>query len=352
MTPVLALDDLSVSFARRGLLDRLAGSSLPPPFNVLEGVTLALPAGETLGLVGESGSGKTTLARAMLGLVPTLGGRIAFEGADIRTPADFRTVRRHSAMMFQDPVASLSPRLRIGALLTEPLVIHGLPMADRRGTARAMLAQVGLPASFADRFAHELSGGQARRVGVARALALKPRLLVADEPTAGLDVSVQGDVLNLIVELKRQLGFAALIVTHNLAMIRHVSDRLAIMYLGRLVETGPTGRVFAAPLHPYTATLIQSEPVPDPRRRRTGPAIRGEIPSVFRRPAGCEFHTRCPFVRERCRVEAPAYRAVGEGRSVRCHFPLETGGQEREAPASASASQRGNRHEQMDHRPA
>jgi peptide/nickel transport system ATP-binding protein len=323
MTSLLAIDDLSVTYTRQGLLGRLFGATPLPALNVVDEVTVALGPGETLGLVGESGSGKTTLARAILGLVPVSGGRIAFEGNDVRTPSDFRAMRRRSAMMFQDPVASLSPRMRIGKLLTEPLAIQKAEMPDRRAVAKAMLAQVGLPASFVDRFPHELSGGQARRVGVARALSMKPRLLIADEPTAGLDVSVQGDVLNLIAELQRELGFAAIIVTHNLAMIRHVSDRLAIMYLGRLVETGPTQEVFAAPMHPYTRTLIQSEPVPDPRRRRAELAISGEIPSVFRRPPGCEFHTRCPLARDRCRNEAPAYREMGAGRLVRCHFPLD-----------------------------
>lgn len=342
MSPLLAVEDLSVTFARNGLFSRLINPFPLPSFNVIDGVTLSLMPGETLGLVGESGSGKTTLARTILGLVRAAAGRIVFEGREVQTPADFRAMRRHSAMMFQDPVASLSPRLRIGTLLTEPQIIQGVPMPDRRAAARALLALVGLPASFVDRFPHELSGGQARRVGVARALAMKPHLLLADEPTAGLDVSVQGDVLNLIGELKRELGFAAMIVTHNLAMIRHVSDRLAIMYLGRLVETGPTRDVFSAPMHPYTATLIQSEPVPDPRRRSQNPAVTGEIPSVFRRPPGCEFHTRCPIARDRCKTEAPACRPMGADRMVRCHFPLETGGQEREAFSRASANQRGN----------
>jgi len=264
-----------------------------------------------------------------------------FEGRPIVSQAAFSALRRRSAMMFQDPVGSLSPRLRIGTLLTEPLVVQGKAPPDRRAAAKAMLAQVGLPAAFVDRYPHELSGGQARRVGVARALSTRPRLLVADEPTAGLDVSVQGDVLNLIGELKRELGFAALIVTHNLAVIRHVSDRLAIMYLGRLVETGPTREVFAAPLHPYTATLIRSEPVPDPRRRSFGPAVRGEIPSVFRRPSGCEFHTRCPIAAERCRVDPPAYRAMGAGRMVRCHFPLSQGGQELGVLSGTSRNEKG-----------
>jgi peptide/nickel transport system ATP-binding protein len=341
MTAMLSVEDLSVTFARRGLLSRLFNLEPLPSFNIIDGVTLSLMPRETLGLVGESGSGKTTLARTILGLVPAAAGRIAFDGKDVRSEVDFRAMRRRSAMMFQDPVASLSPRLRIGTLLTEPLVIQGKPIPDRRALARDLLAQVGLPASFVDRYPHELSGGQARRVGVARALSVKPLLLLADEPTAGLDVSVQGDVLNLIAELKRDVGFAALIVTHNLAMIRHVSDSLAIMYLGRLVETGPTQEVFAAPLHPYTATLIESEPVPDPRRRRAVPAISGEIPSVFRRPTGCEFHTRCPVARDRCRVEAPAYRSMAGSRMVRCHFPLRTGGQETEGASLPFQRQQG-----------
>lgn len=349
MTPLLAIEDLSVTFAGRGLIDRLLNPVPLPAFNVIDGVTFTLMRGETLGLVGESGSGKTTLARTILGLVKASRGRIVFEGETVSTRAGFNAMRRRSAMMFQDPVASLSPRLRVGTLVTEPLAIQGVAMTDRRAAAAGLLAQVGLPASFASRFPHELSGGQARRVGVARALSMKPHLLLADEPTAGLDVSVQGDVLNLIAELKAELGFAAMIITHNLAMIRHVSDRLAIMYLGRLVEAGPTQEVFAAPMHPYTASLIQSEPVPDPRRRRADVAISSEIPSVFRRPSGCEFHTRCPIARERCRAEAPAYRRMEGERMVRCHFPLHGGGQEPEAFKQASANQRGNGHDQMEH---
>jgi peptide/nickel transport system ATP-binding protein len=349
MNALLQIEDLAVTLSRPSLLDRLLDPGGAPPFNIIEGVSFSLLPGETLGLVGESGSGKTTLARTILGLVRASGGRIAFEGKEMSRPADFRAMRRRSAMMFQDPVASLSPRLRVGTLLTEPMVIQGVPMPDRKAVAKALLAQVGLPASFVDRFPHELSGGQARRLGVARALSMNPHLLLADEPTAGLDVSVQGDVLNLIADLKRELGFAAIIVTHNLAMVRHVSDRLAIMYLGRLVEIGPTQDVFDAPLHPYTATLIRSEPVPDPRRRRAELAIRGEIPSVFRRPPGCEFHTRCPFARERCRTDAPAYRQMTGGRKVRCHYPLVEGGQEKEASTRASTNHRGTRHDEMEH---
>lgn len=338
MNSLLEIEDLSVTFSGGGLFERIVNPMPLPPLRILDGVSLSLQAGETLGLVGESGSGKTTLARTILGLTRAARGRVRFDSRDIAAPADFRAIRRQSAMMFQDPVGSLSPRLKVGTLLTEPFVIQRVPMPDRRAVAVTMLAQVGLPASFVDRYPHELSGGQARRVGVARALAMKPRLLIADEPTAGLDVSVQGDVLNLMAELKRELGFAAMIVTHNLAMIRHVSDRLAIMYLGRLVEVGPTRSVFDAPMHPYTATLIQSEPVPDPRRRRDSVAIKGEIPSIFRRPSGCEFHTRCPIARDRCRIEAPAYRLMPGDRTVRCHFPLENSGQGWEALTGASSN--------------
>ena len=245
-------------------------------------------------------------------------------------------------MMFQDPVASLSPRLKVGTLLTEPFVIHGVAMPDRRATAKAMLALVGLPPAFVDRYPHELSGGQARRVGVARALALQPRLLLADEPTAGLDVSVQGDVLNLMTGLKRRARLRRMIVTHNLAMIRHVCDRLAIMYLGRLVENGPTPDVFAAPLHPYTATLIQSEPVPDPRRaaRRSPSRARCRASSAGPRAASS---TRAARSR---RTAAAARRRPSPhagDRMVRCHFPLEDRRARTEAFLHASANPRGNR---------
>ena len=280
---------------------------------IVADVSLGVAAGETLGIVGESGSGKTTLIRAMLGLLPGVSGEVRFTGGDLR---------RDTAMIFQDAVSSLSPRLPVGTLVTEPFIIHNEPMADRAAKAAELLATVGLPADFAERYPHELSGGQARRVGVARALALKPKLVIADEPTAGLDVSVQGEILNLMGDLKRRFGLAYIIVTHNLAMIRHVSDRLAIMYLGRLVEEGPTAEVFANPRHPYTKSLIESEPVPDPRRRRTAAPLRGESPSILARPGGCEFHPRCPSAQARCAAEAPVLTDHGNGRRLSCHFPL------------------------------
>ncbi|MDQ2067621.1 ABC transporter ATP-binding protein [Xinfangfangia sp. CPCC 101601] len=287
--------------------------------NILDDISLQVERGETLGLVGESGSGKTTLARAMLGLLPISSGKLSMNGQEL-TPGNMAQLRRATAMMFQDPIASLSPRMRVGDLVTEPFIIHGPRPADRAATARALLAQVGLPPEMAQRYPHELSGGQARRVCTARALALEPAFVIADEPTAGLDVSVQGEILNLLADLKEQRGISFLIITHNLAVIRHTSDRIGILYLGRLVESGPTREVFRAPAHPYTASLIASEPDPDPRRRRQELAIKGEIPSLLRRPSGCEFHSRCPIAEVICHQTRPSLRQIAPGRSVRCHL--------------------------------
>ena len=288
--------------------------------NILDGISISIGAGEIVGLVGESGSGKTTLARVMMGLQPASSGHMVFDGKELHGRKDFSAFRRISALMFQDPIASLSPRRKVGALVTEPFVIHGISVPDMAEKAAELLERVGLPAGIAQRYPHELSGGQARRVCVARALALNPRFVIADEPTAGLDVSVQAEILNLMTNLKRELGISFLIISHNLAVVRHISDRVAILYLGRLVEEGPTRDVFAWPLHPYTRSLIASEPQPDPRKRRKEPPVLGEIPSVLARPMGCVFHTRCPLVLDRCRTEEPLQCTLAPGRSVRCHF--------------------------------
>jgi peptide/nickel transport system ATP-binding protein len=313
MIPVLGLENLSVDLPLGGFLSRAA---IP----ILQDVTLSVRRGESVALVGESGSGKTTLARAVMGLQPISGGKVQFDGTTVTGRDGFSRLRRDAAMMFQDATASLSPRLTVGYLVTEPFRIHRQPLPDPDATARDLLATVGLPPAIAGRYPHELSGGQARRVGVARALALRPRLVIADEPTAGLDVSVQAEVLNLMADLRHDMGLAYLIITHNLALVRHVADRVAVLYLGRVVEEGPTAEVFAAPAHPYTASLIASEPKPDPRRRRAHLAIRGEVPSVLRRPSGCEFHTRCPLARDLCRQTAPDLRPTTTGRLARCHF--------------------------------
>lgn len=313
MTFVLELRKLSVDLPLGGFLSR---ARLP----ILLDVTLSVARGESVALVGESGSGKTTLARAVMGLQAVSAGEVRFDGEPVADKADIARLRRDAAMMFQDATASLSPRLTVGYLVTEPFRIHRQPLPDPDRMARDLLATVGLPAAIARRYPHELSGGQARRVGVARALALRPRLLIADEPTAGLDVSVQAEVLNLMADLRRDMGLAYLIITHNLALVRHVADRIAVLYLGRVVEEGPTAQVFAAPAHPYTASLIAAEPKPDPRRRKPDLAIRGEVPSILRRPVGCEFHTRCAYVRDICRQVAPDLNLIAPDRRASCHF--------------------------------
>lgn len=324
MAELLAVKDLKVRFRSMGLLQALLNGMRDPYIDAVLDVSFTMRPGETFGLVGESGSGKTTLGRAINGLVATYAGSIAFEGRELVGLGDraYKQVRREVAMMFQDPVASLSPRLTVRSLLIEPFRIHGLKDRDLAAEARRLLEMVGLNETFFGRYPHELSGGQARRVGVARALSLSPKLIIADEPTAGLDVSVQGEVLNLMARLQRELGLTYLVITHNLPVIRHISDRIAIMYLGRFVEVGPTEVVFRRPFHPYTKALIAAVPEPDPDRRREIIKLEGEVPSLANRPTGCEFNNRCPFAQARCRAEAPQPQETGDGHWVRCHFPL------------------------------
>jgi peptide/nickel transport system ATP-binding protein len=323
MSPLLEVRSLRVRYRALGPLRARIQGVADPFLDAVLGVSFALKPASTFGLVGESGSGKSTLARAIVGLVPVHSGSILFQGREATgSDADFATRRRHIAMMFQDPVGSLSPRLTVRALITEPFVIHGQSGRDLDAEARRLLDMVGLPASFAGRYPHELSGGQARRIGVARALALSPKLIIADEPTAGLDVSVQGEILNLLVRLQRELGLTYLIITHNLAVIRHVSDELAIMYMGRFVEQGPTRDIFENPAHPYTHGLLAAQPHPDPNRRRARVELQGEVPSLMRRPAGCEFHTRCPNAIARCRTDIPLPTRLAGEREVRCHASL------------------------------
>ena len=287
-------------------------------------VSLTIKSGTTLAIVGESGSGKSTLARAIVGLTPFSSGTIRCEGNDPFASGIHpgRAYHRDVAMMFQDPVSSLSPRRTVKSLIIEPFIVHGLKEKDLGAEAKRLLALVGLPADFAGRYPHQLSGGQARRVGLARAIALNPKLIIADEPTAGLDVSVQGDILNLLGRLQSELGLTYMIITHNLAVVRHVSDRTAIMYMGRVVEEGPTPAIFAAPKHPYTAALIGAQPNPDPTKRRSGPVLTGEITSLRERPSGCEFNPRCARAGDICHTSVPQPDASGTGQVVRCHFPL------------------------------
>jgi oligopeptide/dipeptide ABC transporter ATP-binding protein len=291
-------------------------------------VSFNLQAGTTLALVGESGSGKSTLGRAIIGLVPIAGGRVCFQGEEPLKagPGAARSDHRDVAMMFQDPVSSLSPRRTVRALITEPFVIHGLSKRNLDHEAQRLLALVGLPKDFAGRYPHQLSGGQARRVGVARAVALLPKLIIADEPTAGLDVSVQGEILNLMTRLQRELGLTYLIITHNLAVVRHVSDETAIMYMGRFVEHGPTADIFDHAAHPYTIGLLAAQPKPDPDKRREYVALMGEVPSLARRPSGCEFHTRCPRAQDVCRRQTPNVYHLAPHHIHRCYFPATSDG--------------------------
>ncbi len=320
---LLEVSDLRVSFRVGGLSARLAGRATE--IEAVSGVSFSLDRGSTFALVGESGSGKTTLARALNGLRPAVAGSIRFDGQELRglSNAGMKPIRQRMPMMFQDPVGSLSPRLSVRSLLTEPFAIHGLSNRDLDAEVRRLLAMVGLPRDFAERYPHQLSGGQARRVGVARAIALDPVLVIADEPTAGLDVSVQGEVLNLLNDLRDRMGLSMLIITHNLHVVRQIADRMAVMYLGRFVEQGETEAIFTTPRHPYTAALLSANPEPDPDKVHQRISLPADVPSLLARPKGCEFHTRCPQAQPRCSTEAPLPVVVGDSR-LTCHFPLNT----------------------------
>jgi len=294
------------------------------------GVDLDVAAGETVALVGESGSGKSTLGRMIVRLTEPTRGEIRFRGQDLLRlgTRDLRRARRYFQVVFQDPYGSLNPRMRIGAALFEPVLVHGLATgrgrAERDLRVTAMLAEVGMPAEAADRFPHEFSGGQRQRIGIARALASQPELLVADEPVSALDVSVRAQIVNLLAGLQRDRGIAMLFIAHDLALVEQIADRIAVLYLGRIVEEGPAAALLRQPLHPYTASLIAAVP----RVRKTGDeklrrAPTGEPPSPSNPPPGCPFHPRCPVARELCRNERPLLSAAGPARRVACHFPGE-----------------------------
>ncbi len=292
----------------------------------VDAVDLTVRKGETLGLVGESGSGKSTLGRCLTRLIDTTDGRIVFDGQDVTRLGRraLRPFRRSVQMIFQDPSSSLNPRRRVGDILSEPLSVHRIRAP---GDISARLAQlmdlVGLPRNALDRFPHEFSGGQRQRIGIARALAMEPQLIVADEPVSALDVSVQAQVVNLFADLREQLALTYVFIAHDLGVVRQVSTRVAIMYLGSIVETGETDIVFDRPAHPYTEALISAIPVPvaDPVGRRRRIILKGEIPNATNPPKGCKFVTRCPIAADRCRAERPLLRPLPDGRSVACHFP-------------------------------
>ena len=298
--------------------------TFPGGLQAVAGVDFRLAADETVGLVGESGSGKTTLAKALVGLIRPTSGTVRLDGRDLTalTRADRLSLRRRVQIIFQDPLSSLSPRMRIGKLLAEPLAIHGLDRQHHWPHVLELVERLGLSETQLEKYPHQISGGQARRVAIARALAIRPTFLIADEPTAGLDVSVQGDLLNLLADLQRRFSLGILIVSHNLNVVGRITNRVAILYLGKVMEEGTTRQIFRAPRHPYTFGLLSANPVIDPQRRRAKMLLTGEIPSPKNPPPGCRFHTRCPRAQVRCRIEEPQLTGNADQRYA-CHFPLD-----------------------------
>ncbi len=294
----------------------------------VDGISFDIPAGKTLGLVGESGSGKTTVARTLLRLTePTAGTfHLGDDAVFALAPAPLRRLRRRMQIVFQDPYSSLNPRMTVRQTLVEPLIIHQLvPKPERAGRVAALLEEVGLDAGLTDRYPHELSGGQRQRVGIARALSVEPQFLVCDEPVSSLDVSVQAQVLNLLADLQRKRGLTYLFIAHDLAVVKHIADDVAVMYLGRIVERAAAATVYSLPRHPYTRSLLSAVPVPDPQAQKQRIVLQGDVPSPANPPPGCAFHPRCPHPRknERCRSEVPALREVTPGQVVACHFAEE-----------------------------
>ncbi len=317
--PVIEVSGLTKHYpVKKGLLRRTVGQVF-----AVDGVSFAIHEGETLGLVGESGCGKSTVARTVLRLLEPTGGSIRINGRDITHlgKAALRPYRREMQIVFQDPFSSLNPRMSAGDIVAEPLKVHGIgSRSEREARAAALFEQVGLRAGQMKSFPHEFSGGQRQRLGIARALALDPRLIVADEPVSALDVSIQAQVINLLMDLQREKRLSYLFIAHDLAVVEHISHRVAVMYLGKIVESAPRADLFLDPQHPYTEALLAAVPVPNPRLKRAKRLIGGEVPSPMNPPPGCPFHTRCPYVFARCRVEVPALREVRPGHLAACHL--------------------------------
>lgn len=320
--PILTVEGLTKHFPiKKGVLSRTVGA-----VRAVEDISFSIPRGKTLSLVGESGSGKTTTGRAILRLVEPSGGRVLFDGIDVTqlSGRELRALRRRVQIIFQDPYGSLNPRMTVYAVLAEAMTTHGIgDKASRRERVYALLERVGLPPEAADRYPHEFSGGQRQRIGIARALAVEPELIVADEPISALDVSIQAQILNLMRDLQEELGLTYLFIGHDLSVVRHISDYVAVMYLGRIMETGPKDAIFDNPVHPYTKALLGAVPAAHPRNRGLRQPLSGETPSPINPPAGCPFHPRCPDAEARCSAAVPHLVKCGSGQDAACvvHAP-------------------------------
>ncbi|KRQ98733.1 ABC transporter ATP-binding protein [Bradyrhizobium valentinum] len=307
----------------------------------VDGVSFTVEAGKTLALVGESGCGKSTVSRLVLRLIEPDAGTVRFEGRDLGALGTnaLRAFRRDAQIIFQDPYASLNPRMTVSQILTEPLALHDLvPAPRRRERVEELLRLVGLEPRFARRYPHEFSGGQRQRIAIARALAVEPKLIICDEPVSALDVSIRSQILNLLRDLQDRLGLAYIFVSHDLAVVKHIADRVAVMNLGGIVETADAEALFAAPRHPYSRALLSAIPVPKPQAKRSRIVLEGEMPSALNPPSGCRFHTRCPYVIERCRAEVPALLADGTGHATACHRTTELPAAEAIIPADGGFS--------------
>lgn len=322
--PILSVRDLSVIF---DVKPQNAWPWTPPlKLHAVSGLGLDLEAGETLGLVGESGSGKSTLARAIIGTVPVTSGDIVYQGQSLMamSPHDRRKHRRDVQMVFQDPLAALNPRMTVGDIIAESLITHDpqTPRKEVKARVGELMERVGLLPNLINRYPHEFSGGQCQRIGIARALILRPKLLICDEPVSALDVSVQAQVVNLLKGLQKDMGLSMIFIAHDLSVVKHISDRIAVMYLGRAMEIGPAKTVTAAPTHPYTQALISSVPIPDPKAEhaRVPPILEGDLPSPLAPPSGCVFRTRCPKAQDSCAKERPAMEVSGPDQRAACPF--------------------------------